>query len=88
MPNKVYKGQNPTRLVKIKTTSKINNTIPNVPVIVPVKYNIANAIAATILMIRSADPIFFFIKFILNKLDKNPNPFFIRKAKNRVYYFL
>lgn len=36
-PTKVYKGQKPIKLVKVKTPPNARRTIPSVPVTVPVK---------------------------------------------------
>lgn len=62
MPNIAYNGQKENRLVKTKTTPRTNRIMASVPVIVPVKYRIANKIARAILIILSMVPIFFFIK--------------------------
>jgi len=52
------------KLVNTNITANAISKIPNVPVVVPEKYRINTAIAIIILMILSAEPMFFFM--ILN----------------------
>ncbi len=61
IPKGAYNGQKLIKLVKRNTPARTNNTIPNVPVIVPVKYNAAIIAAMMNLMIRSELPMFFFM---------------------------
>jgi hypothetical protein len=61
MPKGLYKGQKLTKLVSTKIIDKINKTIPNVPVTVPLKYNTPIIAAIITLIILSAVPMFFFI---------------------------
>jgi hypothetical protein len=61
MPNGAYKGQKLTILVKTKTADRTIKTIPSVPVITLVKNKIAKITATTTLIIRSAEPMFFFM---------------------------
>jgi hypothetical protein len=61
MPNGRYKGHQEAILVSRKMPARSNKTIPKIPVTVFVKYSKAKMAAITILMILSADPIFFFI---------------------------
>jgi hypothetical protein len=61
-PNKVYNGQKLMNDVAKKTPPNTNNTVPKVPVIVPVVKRMVIIIANEILKALSTDPIFFFIK--------------------------
>lgn len=61
MPNGRYRGQKPSTLVNTNTPPNISNTIPKVPVTVPVTYNAANTTAIITRMILSAEPMFFFM---------------------------
>ena len=60
-PNKVYKGQKLTRLVRTKTAASTINTMPNVPVMVLLKYSTTTTAAINRRTIRSTVPMFFFI---------------------------
>lgn len=64
-PIKVYNGQKLIKLVSTNTPASTNSTIPNVPVMVLVKYKTTITAASNNLTIRSVFPIFFFILFIL-----------------------
>ena len=61
IPNGAYNGQKLIKLVKRNIAAKISATIPSVPGIVPVKYNIAITTANTTRIARSVLPIFFFM---------------------------
>lgn len=63
MPNGAYSGQKLTNDVSANTTATTNNTMPNVPEIVPVKYSTPNTTATIKRMMRSVEPMFFFILF-------------------------
>lgn len=65
IPKGAYKGQKLIKLVKRNTTASTNNTIPKVPVSVPVKYNTPIIAAIMNLMIRSVLPMFFFMTIYL-----------------------
>lgn len=69
IPMMAYKGQKLIKLVKRSTAPITTNTIPNVPVIVWVKYRTANTTANKIRMILSALPKFFFILFVLRLIN-------------------
>lgn len=64
-PKGAYRGQNEIMLVSTNTAPNTNSTIPNVPVIVFVKYNTAMIAATTKRTMRSKFPMFFFITFDL-----------------------
>ena len=68
-PNGKYKGQKLTKLVSTKIPANTSNTIPAVPVTVPVKHNKANTTATITLIILSVDPMFVFINifFVINE---------------------
>ena len=51
------------KLVSVKIPAKANNTIPNVPAMTLVKNNVKITAAINNLIIRSAEPMFFFIMF-------------------------
>jgi hypothetical protein len=57
----VYNGQKLIKLVKTNITESVSNTIPKVPGIILVKYNVAIMPAIKIRIILSAAPMFFFI---------------------------
>lgn len=61
MPKGLYNGQKLTKLVSKKIKDNVNKTIPNVPEIVPLKYNTTIIVAIITLIILSVIPIFFFI---------------------------
>lgn len=61
IPNGQYNGQNPMKLVRIKTPERIRRMIAVVPETCLVKYNMTIATATSILTIRSIEPMFFFI---------------------------
>ncbi|HSN61902.1 MAG TPA: hypothetical protein VLR49_13260 [Ferruginibacter sp.] len=61
IPKGRYNGQKPIKLVSTNTAPTTNKIMPNVPVIVFVKYNTAMIAAITNLNILSAEPMFFFI---------------------------
>lgn len=65
IPKGAYNGQKLIKLVKRNTPAKTNNTIPKVPVIVPVKYNAAIIAAMMNRIIRSELPMFFFMTLFL-----------------------
>jgi hypothetical protein len=60
-PISVYSGQKLMNEVNVNTPANTSNTIPNVPVTVLVKYSTANNAATISRMMRSAEPMFFFI---------------------------
>ncbi len=60
-PKGMYNGQVLTMLVKKKTTANTPNTIAMVPEIISMKYKVAITKAMINLIIRSAEPIFFFM---------------------------
>ena len=60
-PNGRYRGQKLTRLVSTNTAASTRRTIPKVPVITLVKYNIATSTAIAIRIILSVVPMFDFI---------------------------
>lgn len=60
-PKGAYKGQKLIKLVITKTPARISKTVPRVPEIVPVYASTPITTAISILIILSADPIFFFI---------------------------
>ena len=68
MPKIAYNGQKLRKLVNKKTIPKINTIIPMVPVIVCVKYEMAQMTAANHLIMRSIVPTLYFIKLFLFKL--------------------
>ena len=61
------------KLVAAKIAAAINKIIPIVPDIIFVKKSNAITAAITILIIRSADPIFFFILFVGVEHAVKPN---------------
>lgn len=61
IPKGKYKGQKLTKLVSVNTAANTSNTMPKVPLMVPVKYSAAIIIATINLIMRSAVPIFVFI---------------------------
>lgn len=61
IPSKGYSGQKLIKLVRTNTPARTSNTIPNVPVITLVKYNIATSAASAIRIILSVVPMFGFI---------------------------
>ena len=65
IPKGAYNGQKLIKLVKRNTPARTNNTIPKVPVIVPVKYNAAIIAAMMNRIIRSELPMFFFMTLFL-----------------------
>ena len=60
-PKGAYKGQKLTKLVRANTMASTTKTIPQMPEITLVKNNVPITAAIISLMIRSVDPIFFFI---------------------------
>ena len=62
-PNGAYSGQKLMKLVKRNTPASTINTMPKVPVTVPVKYKIPITAAINALTIRSVLPMFFFMSF-------------------------
>lgn len=60
-PAIIYRGQTPTRLVKMNIPDTMSRMIPAVPVITFVKYNTAIVTAIRILITLSAVPMFLFI---------------------------
>lgn len=77
IPKGKYNGQKLTKLVSTKIVANTNNTIANVPEIIPIKYNPNTIAAAKILTALSDVPIFAFILFVLKFLCK------IRKTKRK-----
>jgi hypothetical protein len=71
MPTMAYSGQKPMALVNTNTPPKTNSTMPNVPLIILVKYRMAITAAIKSLTITSAVPMFFFISidFICYKFE-------------------
>ena len=61
MPKGAYSGQKFTKLVNRKIPAAASSTIPKVPLITLVKKSTAMSAATATLIIRSADPIFFFM---------------------------
>jgi hypothetical protein len=75
IPNGAYSGQKLTKLVRTKTAPNTNKTTPNVPVTVPVKYKAAKIMAKMTRVMRSAEPMFFFmtVRFLVKQIFKQPN---------------
>lgn len=61
IPTKVYSGQKLITDVARKTPPNTSNTVPHVPVTVPVKNRAENTIAKITRIIRSVFPMFVFI---------------------------
>jgi hypothetical protein len=71
MPNMAYRGQKLMALVNANTPAKTNNTIPNVPPIVLVKYRMATKAATKSLTMISAVPMFFFMLILFVTILNN-----------------
>ncbi len=69
MPSRLYSGQKFNKLVARNTMATTKATMAKVPVTLPVKYKIANTTAMRMRMLRSIEPMFFFItvEFFVNK---------------------